>query len=317
MNITLEESCVYAQRPEADLSFSQYHSNVAGTVAIGCAILGVIGNLTTLIVFRLNPKLRSIRATPYILSLAVSDLCFSVINLPLTSLRFFFRCWMLGETWCKLFPFLMFSNIITSSLCMMMIALSRWSQMFHPTASLTTHKPWCKTLLVMLTWGAAFGVMALPLLDIWGTMGYSPRTFSCTILPGGQVDEGDPTMFLTGACVLIPGLVAAACYTHMYFGVSRVGQRLRRSISKSGNASAMTVRRESLQREREVARTFLLICIAFFTCFILNGIIVSVDPMPPKKDHPSLHIIGYLVFWSSTFINPIIYFFTSNRGGTA
>jgi hypothetical protein len=29
--------------------------------------------------------------------------------------------------------------------------------------------------------------------------------------------------------------------------------------------------------------------------------------MPPNRDYPGLHVAGYIIFWCSGFINPIIY----------
>ena len=32
-----------------------------------------------------------------------------------------------------------------------------------------------------------------------------------------------------------------------------------------------------------------------------------IDPMPPNRNHPEVHVAGYILFWCSAFINPIIY----------
>ena len=34
---------------------------------------------------------------------------------------------------------------------------------------------------------------------------------------------------------------------------------------------------------------------------------MTVDPMPPNRNYPEVHIAGYIIFWCSAFINPIIY----------
>jgi hypothetical protein len=37
-----------------------------------------------------------------------------------------------------------------------------------------------------------------------------------------------------------------------------------------------------------------------------------VDPMPPCRGYPGLHVASYVIFWTSGFVNPVIYIF-SNR----
>ena len=45
----------------------------------------------------------------------------------------------------------------------------------------------------------------------------------------------------------------------------------------------------------------------FCICFVPTTLIMTVDPMPPNRNYPEIHIAGYIIFWCSAFINPIIY----------
>ena len=73
--------------------FDEDISNVAAWAAVICSILGCVGNSLTILVLLCKPTLRKHSTTPFLLSLAFSDLCFSAFNLPLTAARFFMRCW--------------------------------------------------------------------------------------------------------------------------------------------------------------------------------------------------------------------------------
>ena len=73
--------------------FDKNISNIAAWAAIICSIFGCIGNLLTIIVLLRKKDLRNHSTTPFLLSLAFSDFCFSSFNLPLTAARFFERDW--------------------------------------------------------------------------------------------------------------------------------------------------------------------------------------------------------------------------------
>ena len=73
--------------------FDEDISNVAAWAAVICSILGCVGNSLTILVLLCKPTLRKHSTTPFLLSLAFSDLGFSAFNLPLTAARFFTRCW--------------------------------------------------------------------------------------------------------------------------------------------------------------------------------------------------------------------------------
>ena len=64
--------------------------------------LFVSGNLLTVVALSRCPKLRSHATTMFVISLAVSDLLFSAINLPLTASRYIHEEWRFGDTMCRL-----------------------------------------------------------------------------------------------------------------------------------------------------------------------------------------------------------------------
>ena len=51
----------------------------------------------------------------------------------------------------------------------------------------------------------------------------------------------------------------------------------------------------------------MMICTGFMVCFFPSALIMVFDPMPPCYKNPELHVAGYIIFWCSAFINPVIY----------
>jgi hypothetical protein len=66
------------------------------------------------------------------------------------------------------------------------------------------------------------------------------------------------------------------------------------------------------EREGQLHRMSLLLCITFIGLMVPGVVIVTVDPIPPNNQYPALHVVGYMLFWCSAFVNPLIYVF-SNR----
>ena len=76
-----------------EIIFDENISNVAAWAAVICSILGCIGNFLTILVLFWKSTLRKHSTTPFLLSLAFSDFCFSAFNLPVVAARYFSRSW--------------------------------------------------------------------------------------------------------------------------------------------------------------------------------------------------------------------------------
>ena len=76
-----------------------------------------------------------------------------------------------------------------------------------------------------------------------------------------------------------------------------------------------TLSRQMNKREAAITKMTLVVYIGFWVCFLPTTAIVVFDPTPgdhdkldyPNRDNPELHVAGYIIFWCSAFINPVIY----------
>ena len=89
-----------------------------GVLACILSALGIFGNLVTVVSLVRDRKLRAQVTSVFVISLAVSDLLFCSINLPLTAVRFFQRAWTLGPLLCRLYPFFFYGNYAASLISM-------------------------------------------------------------------------------------------------------------------------------------------------------------------------------------------------------
>ena len=181
-----------------------------GVLACILSALGIFGNLVTVVSLVRDRKLRAQATSVFVISLAVSDLLFCSINLPLTAVRFFQRAWTLGPLLCRLYPFFFYGNYAVSLISMVSLKRScheRFSNCFQAAIAVTRYlliahftlytrcftKPLIAVVLLAV-WVFSFGWMVMwnslefltrlqvpPLLSVWGTLGEDKDTFTCTI----------------------------------------------------------------------------------------------------------------------------------------
>ena len=69
--------------------FNDILTNIAGSSAALLSFLGTTSNFVTICALLLHSPIRNHCTTPFIISLAMSDLLFSAVILPLLSVKFF------------------------------------------------------------------------------------------------------------------------------------------------------------------------------------------------------------------------------------
>lgn len=67
---------------------------------------------------------------------------------------------------------------------------------------------------------------------------------------------------------------------------------------------------QTKERERSLTITFSLLYVTFLVCFLPWGVLTVVDPIPPSR-LGWLHMITFVLSWSSALVNPLIYCFTN------
>ncbi|CAL4088029.1 unnamed protein product, partial [Meganyctiphanes norvegica] len=105
----------------------------AAIASIVFIVVGVAGNLITIIALSRNLKLRIHTTTYFVVSLCVSDLLFCTINLPLIASRYIHEAWILGDGLCKIFPFFFYGNVAASLTSMVLITINRYVRVAHNT----------------------------------------------------------------------------------------------------------------------------------------------------------------------------------------
>ncbi|XP_043224906.1 protein trapped in endoderm-1-like [Amphibalanus amphitrite] len=295
--------------PGPDPAQVHYPRAATVTAAVCCVIfivVGVIGNLLTLIVLRQSlrmPGRLSTAATLFLLSLCVSDLLFCAINLPLTASRYINEAWVLGDVACRLFPFFFYGNVAASLLSMTAIAINRYILICHKHLHGKVYRLRNIAVMVACIWICSFGPLLLPLTDVWGQMGLRKRTFSCTILPK---NGSSPKKAVFVAGILVPCLLIAACYLMIYCKATRERITTGRS-SMPASCSVQSINRKPSSRREDYRLTGMMVTVfvAFVVCFVPLMLVNIFDSNDTRV--PTLHVLASVLAWLSAVINPVIY----------
>ncbi|XP_075750454.1 protein trapped in endoderm-1 isoform X2 [Rhipicephalus microplus] len=266
-NATAPGTC----KADVDASYPRDLSYVAGACCVLFVILGVPGNLLTLVSLGRSRRLRG-PTTAFVLSLCFADLLFCAINLPLTATRYFRRCWMFGDD---------MAVLVDSRL--------RHDRLFSGTRTL---------MAVVSCWLVGFGLLVPVLLGWWGRFGLHRPTFSCTIL---SKDGRSPKRFLFALAFLIPCMGIIASYGRIYYKIQHSSRRL-------ASYSGMTRMRSPFSRHREeeirVTRLMTIIFALFLLCFLP---LLVANLLEAQITTPWVHVTASILSWMSCCINPVVY----------
>ncbi|XP_017112885.1 G-protein coupled receptor moody [Drosophila elegans] len=219
--------------PTADENgFSQSLLTFAAVMTFLIMIVGICGNLLTVVALLKCPKVRNVAAA-FIISLCIADLLFCALVLPFQGLRFVQGTWRHGQVLCRLIPFIQYGNIGVSLLCIAMITINRYVMITHHGLYARIYKRHWIAVMIAACWLFSYGMQLPTLLGEWGRFGYDSRLQTCSIMTDDHGHSSKTTLFITA--FVIPCLVIIACYAKIFWVVHKSEQRLKRHATKQNS----------------------------------------------------------------------------------
>jgi len=333
---TLTDFEATAINETSNIHYSRPATIFAAVAASIFTFVGITGNLLTVVALLKCQKLRSHATTMFVISLAVSDLLFCTINLPLTASRYVHEKWILGPDMCRLFPFFFYGNVAASLMNMVAITINRYILIACHANYSRIYSHLNIFLMIAFVWIFSFGMMVPPLLEIWGTLGLDEQTFSCTIL---KRNDQSPKKFLMIFGFLMPCVVIIACYSAIFLKVRQSRKNVQSHMknnrtttapttspavnsgnpaNKNGEASGKNTisaalnAAQSAQRREDIRLTKMMLTI--FLCFLVCFLpLMVVNVADDGVQFPFLHILASVLAWASAVVNPFIYAFKNRQ----
>ncbi|XP_076314324.1 G-protein coupled receptor moody-like [Tachypleus tridentatus] len=292
LNVTEAESSLMHERKE----FMYF----AAFCIILSIIIGLSGNLLTIVALVQCPRVRSAPAA-FIISLCVADFLFCALCLPFSASRFIHQRWIHGDFLCVLFPFMRYVNVGLSLLSITAITINRYILIAHQNLYEKVYRKRYISLMIVAIWLFSFGMLLPTLIGAWGRFGYDQKILNCSIL---KVNGRSSKTFLFIFGFLLPCVTIIICYARIFWVLKRSANRIR------GHSNAETKEqkkdRDAKKRKEEwrVTRMVLIIFCSFLVCYLPITIVKVADK---QAKYPTLHILGYILIYSSASINPVIY----------
>ncbi|XP_066974186.1 G-protein coupled receptor moody-like isoform X2 [Macrobrachium rosenbergii] len=302
-----------------DSEIAKMSTGVARFIAIlfiGYMVMGLTGNFLTILALLRCPRVRNVTAA-FIISLCVADFLFCVLVLPWEVSRFLAGRWIWGEGWiCTLFPLLRYWNVAVSLLSIAMITINRYIMIAHFSVYKLVYRKVFIALMIAFCWVFAFVMLVPTLLKKWGRFGFDRRLQTCSI-----IDDNNkaPKQVLFGLGFCVPAIVIVICYSLIFIVIHKSEKRMRHHSTRGMNGAHATgsalqghsrsrtkVEREARRKRNEwrITKMVLIIFIAFLITYLPITLVKNLDK---GVNYPGLHVMGYVLIYISSCINPVIY----------
>ncbi|CAG9583332.1 unnamed protein product [Danaus chrysippus] len=275
-------------------------------------VIGLFGNLLTVVALLKCPKVRNVAAA-FIISLCIADFLFCAMVLPFAISGFWTRTWSHGGALCKLVPFLRYGNVGVSLLSIALITLNRYIMIAHHSWYGRVYRKHNIALMIIFSWMFSYGMQIPTLIGIWGKFDYDPELGTCSIVSDEFGRSAKTALFVIA--FIVPALLIFICYARIFWVVHSSEQRMREhQRSQNTNAGSLnhdkrsTIKdtRETKARRNEwrITKMVLAIFLSFLVCYLP----ITIAKVADSHVHfPVFHIAGYLLLYASACVNPIIY----------
>ncbi|KAG8183409.1 hypothetical protein JTE90_008306 [Oedothorax gibbosus] len=251
--------------------------------------------------------------------------------MPLSALTFLERDWNYGETLCKIFPLVRYSNGAVSLFSVMAITINRYVLIVHPNIYKTMYGFKSVAFMILLMWTCSLVLLLFPWLELWGRFGYDPKVGTCSIL---QLNGQSPKMALYIVAFGLPSLIFVVCYSRIFYVVHQSSKSVLENskvqpsieslttfsskrkgvIWKSYKTSDLKNNKESTTpRNRQDLKVLKVILVIFLTFVICYFPVAFVKIFRKEDDLPVLNVLGYLGVYFSNIVNPVIYVVISDE----
>ena len=260
------------------------------------SFIGTFGNLFTILALLKSSTLRKKSTTKFVVSLATSDLFYCTFTMPC-------NVWTNNNEFeltiaiCPYYGIVKYAPLIVSVVTLTAIAINRYVIVCHNAMYENVCSNHKVGLNIALIWFIGFGLLTLPVFELWGKFGLietqlNPSVMSllqCDIIPK---DNQSPKVFYFALFTVLPLVIMIFCYTMIFLKIRRVKKQLR-ELNLKGN-----------REDWDILKMMFTLFICHIVCMVPIAIMNIIDPSKQK-----LHwfLIPYLIYTCQAIINPFVY----------
>ncbi|XP_019631419.1 PREDICTED: growth hormone secretagogue receptor type 1-like [Branchiostoma belcheri] len=275
-------------------------------------LVGILGNLSVGLAVWGNRELR----TPtnfFLLNLSVADLLLLLFCLPVYVVELWVHFpWLLGETMCKLAPFIEVLVLQLSILTIMAVSVDRYRGVCRALQAQATRRLRGTAVTIAAAWGLSL-LTSSPMLVFVKFSTYHVNGSSVEICEMMSLAESWKDVYAVAVTVMffvVPFLILSSLYSLI----------IRRLVRRASDETSGNFRHQQ-QARRRVIRMLIVVVLVFFLCMLPNRVFHLWMLFAPQESIIALGsgtVMKLIVFMRSlaflnSCINPIIYSLFSTR----
>ncbi|XP_071795062.1 G-protein coupled receptor 54-like [Asterias amurensis] len=291
------------------------------------AVLAVVGNALVIYIVLRYRNMRSSVTNFYIMNVAISDIVFVVICVPLTSVSYGMTYWPFGQFFCKLNAYMQCVSVQATCTTLTAMTVDRYYVIMSPLASRRT-RTICRAGMVCASIWIFSAVVHIPVavffkIEVINWFGEINEYCKFTLHKPAALSGY--FIYLSLSTFLLPLTIIAVCYSlilsHLW-SLSRVG-RCREPTSTAGyDPLSQQSRSGALPPAQSSARTAsktwkttrIVLCVVmlFAVCWAPLQAFNVWNAIDPEHHSSSVHVNNLRVFclclaYANSCINPIVY----------
>ncbi|XP_018012016.1 G-protein coupled receptor moody [Hyalella azteca] len=184
-----------------------------------------------------------------------------------------------------------------------MITVNRYIMITQTASYSRIYRPVWVCGMIFVCWMFPLVMLFPTLLSSWGRFGFDPWLETCTIL---STSGEHPKQVLFGLGFCVPAAAIVVCYSLIFKTVKESERRMlnhrRPSCAHAPQQSEKEIRRR--RNEWRVTQMVLTIFVAFLVTYLPMTLIKTFDT---KLRYPVLHVVAYVLIYTSCCVNPVIY----------
>ncbi|XP_008415740.1 neuropeptide Y receptor Y8b isoform X2 [Poecilia reticulata] len=242
--------------------------------------VGLIGNSCLVFVIMRHKEMQNV-TNIFIVNLSCSDILMCIICLPVTIIYTLMDQWILGDTLCKLTPFIQCISVTVSIFSLVLIALERYQLIVHPTG----WKPLNLSLPIPVS-------DHLICMELWPSIP-KRRAYTTSLLVFQY---------------LLPLTLILVCYLHVYLRLRR-----RKDMVERGRNATQKKNKGSTRINAMLISIVVAFALSWLPLNIFNTVFDWNHEAIPSCGHDVIFSFCHLAAMVSTCVNPIIYGFLNSN----
>lgn len=274
--------------------------------------VGLIGNSCLVFVITWHKEMRNV-TNVFIANLSCSDILMCIVCLPVTIIYTLMDRWILGDTLCKLTPFVQCISVSVSIFSLVLIAMERYQLIVHPTgwkpvvgqSYLAVGVTWIVACLISVPF-LSYSVLALPFQNL--SVPFPVDHFVCMERWPSVRQRRAYTTFLLVFQYFLPLALIAVCYLHVYLRLRR-----RKDMVERGRNATQNNNKGSNRINAMLITIVVAFALSWLPLNVFNAVFDWNHEAIPSCSHDTIFSFCHLMAMVSTCVNPVIYGFLNSN----